>query len=80
MKASTMQMQMSEMKDYNATEVLVGDVFVTASGVVLEINHINVGSLHLSKPTVWISYSYDDNGRTGTEGVSLENFLNNLAE
>jgi len=58
--------------------VRVGDRLVSASGVGIEIVDIYVAHINYTHPSVQVTYRYDDNGRKGTEEVSLNNFYNNL--
>lgn len=79
---------MTEKKDWswvgknieeNSTSIEIGSVLISSSGVAVKVTNIKVGQLHLTKPNIWISYDYDDNGNRGNETVSLSNFQNNLA-
>ena len=63
----------------NETIIKVGSEFTSGSGVTVVVTDVTIGSIHLGRPTIHISYTYDDNGRRGQETVSFENFMNNLA-
>lgn len=58
--------------------IRVGDCLLTACGIGIEILDIYVSNINYTHPEVLVTYRYDDNGRIGTEEVSLSNFYNNL--
>ncbi len=60
------------------TKIEIGKMMTSSSGVELKITNIEVHGIHLNRPTIWVTYDYDDNSHKGTERVSLDNFYNNL--
>ena len=62
----------------DVTSVTIGDQIVSASGVEIIVQAVRVEGLHLTRQTVLIEYSYDDNGHCGIEKVSAGNFYNNI--
>jgi hypothetical protein len=58
--------------------VKVGDMIVTAAGAEIEVTGVEIEGLHLRQSTVFIEYTYNDNGRKGTEKVTSANFYNNI--
>ncbi|MGH7165489.1 MAG: hypothetical protein ACREIS_08210 [Nitrospiraceae bacterium] len=58
----------------------VGDTLVTASGIEITVKNIGVQKIWARTPHVVVVYDFNDNGRRGSEQVTLDEFINRLAE
>lgn len=60
----------------DVTSIVIGDQIVSACGMEIKVTNLLVMQLHFPQPTVLVSYSWNDNGRTGSDQVEVSEFYN----